>query len=330
MPVGGARDVESEIAERLDSVREQAGLGDLDDLDRLGEALLRGLAPEGGEIRRDREGVEDLALLLLEQRDLCRKVGRAVLVGAGVDDGEAVLGQGRREVRANRVAVGVVGIEHADLLVGRDEVPLRDVGLVELVDAETEMVSPLERRGRAGLGAAAEIPSFPRHDGRQAGHARRLAGVGDRIDRLWRRDDQHQVDLVGIDQAFGELARAGGIGLGVLIENLDVKRLVADREARGERLAHDLEHIAVSLAEAAKRSGARADEADFQRVLGAGGEAASAARQREAGGARAGEQRAPREARARRNPSPIGRGHRFLPVPPSGLKRPEAPRFRAC
>src|ERR1019366_1721914 len=81
-----------------------------------------------------------------------------------------------------------------------------------------------------------------------------------------------------------------------------------------ERLAHDVEHVAVGLAEAAECAGARTDETDFQRVLGAGGEDAPAARQREAGRARAGNQRATRQARARSKIRPIGCGHRFLPL----------------
>ena len=79
-------------------------------------ALLRRLAPEGGEVGRDREGVEDLAFLGLELRDLRRVVGRAVLVAARVDDREAGLRELRREVRAHRVAVGVVGVEDANRL----------------------------------------------------------------------------------------------------------------------------------------------------------------------------------------------------------------------
>ena len=71
-----------------------------------------------------------------------------------------------------------------------------------------------------------------------------------------------------------------GIGLGVAIEDLDPVGLVADLEARGQRLAGELENIAVSLAEAAERAGARADEADLERRLGARRESAVRARRR--------------------------------------------------
>jgi hypothetical protein len=46
--------------------------------------------------------------------------------------------------------------------------------------------------------------------------------------------------------------------------------LVADLEAVAQRLARDLENIAVGLAETVQRTGTRADEADLQRLVGAG------------------------------------------------------------
>ena len=113
-----------------------------------------------------------------------------------------------------------------------------------------------------------------------------IAGVGDRIDDLRRRSGEHEIDLIRVDQRLGELAGARRIGLGVPIENLHLVGLVAHREAGGQSLARDLEHVAVGLAEAAQGAGARADEADFQRVFGAGGEsAANAKTEREPAGA---------------------------------------------
>ena len=130
------------------------------------------------------------------------------------------------------------------------------------------MVGPLERRRLAGLGAAAEIPGLPGHDGGQAGHARRLAGVGDRVDGLGRRDGEHQVDRLVVDQILGELAGARRIGLRVLVEDLDAVFLAAKLDAVGQRLAGEVEHVAVGLAEAGQRPGARADEADLEAVAG--------------------------------------------------------------
>ena len=86
MPIGGAAEIDAEIAECLDARGEEAGLCDLDDLDLLMQALLGGLAPEGGEIRRDREGVDDFDAFLLEGGDLAGEIGRAGLIGAWVDD----------------------------------------------------------------------------------------------------------------------------------------------------------------------------------------------------------------------------------------------------
>ena len=145
---------------------------------------------------------------------------------------------------------------------------MRDIGLEELAAAEAEMKSPLERRGLAGLGATPEVPGLPRHDRRHAGHACRLACVGDRIDRLRGRDDQHHVDLVGIDQRLRQLAGARWIGLGVAIEDFDAVGLVADLQPGGQRFTGEFENIAVGLAKSAELAGARADEADLERCSG--------------------------------------------------------------
>ena len=153
------------------------------------------------------------------------------------------------------------------------------------LDAEAEMIGPFERRRLARLGAAAEIPGFPRHDGGKARHARRLAGVGDRIDGLGRRDGEHQVDRLVVDQVLGELAGAGRIGLRVLVEDLDAEFLAAELDAVGQRLPGEVEHIAVGLAEAGERPGARADEADLEAVARLREGAAAAEGERRAAGA---------------------------------------------
>ena len=185
------------------------------------------------------------------------------------------------------------------------------------------MIGPLERRGLAGLGAAPEVPGLPRHDRRHAGHARRLAGVGDRIDRLRGRDDQHHVDLVGIDQRLGQLTGARRIGLGVAIEDFDAIGLVANLQPGGQRLAREFENIAVGLAEPAKLAGARADEADLERRLGARGESAvRAGGSREACGAGGHDQSAPRYRRASETGDGGSDVHAFPPVAPSERDAP--------
>jgi len=69
---------------------------------------------------------------------------------------------------ANSGAVGADGVPSASLgymtptfLLVSIRFPLRDIGLEEPADAEAEMIGPFEGRGRAGLGAAAEIPGLP-------------------------------------------------------------------------------------------------------------------------------------------------------------------------
>ena len=157
------------------------------------------------------------------------------------------------------------------------------------------MIGPLERRGLAGLRAAPEVPGLPRHDRRHAGNTRRLACVGDRIDRLRGRNDQHHVDFVGIDQRLRQLAGARWIGLAVAIEDVDPVGLVANLQTGGQRFPGEFENIAVSLAESAELAGARADEADLECRLGACGESAVRAGGRcEAGCAGGHDQSAPR------------------------------------
>src|SRR5439155_19176227 len=179
--------------------------------------------PERREVRRDRKGLEDLAVLLLEPCDLSRVIRRPVLIGARIDDRETGLLQRRPEDRAHGVAVGVVRPHHAYLLVRLDGavLPVVDELLAELADAEAEVVTPLERRRLAGGCAAPEVPRFPwlnRRDLRDAGG---LARVGDWIVRLGRRRRDHQVDLVAVDQLLGQLTCAWRIRLVVPVDDLD-------------------------------------------------------------------------------------------------------------
>src|SRR5579859_1938680 len=271
-PVDGRGEVVPEAAEGDDLGGEQARLRDLRDLHLLCVALLRRLPPEGREVGRQRERVEDLAVLGLELRDLGREVRRAVLVRARVDDGEAGLREQRGERAADRVAVGVVRVEHADLLVRLDRaVPLRDVGAGEVGDAEAEVVRPLERVLAARLGAAAEVPGLPRLHGRDLRDARRLARVGDRVVHLGRRRRQHEVDLAAVDQGLRELAGTGRIGLRVLLDDRDRIGLAADLDALRQRLAELADDPRIRLAERAERAGQRAEEADPERArLGRG------------------------------------------------------------
>src|SRR5271167_2582687 len=93
----------SERAQRLDLRREQASFRNLGDLDRLGIALLRGLAPKNREVRWNWSSREDLAVLVLEFRDLRRVIGGAVLVSTRIDHDEAGLFQDWLEDGAQRI-----------------------------------------------------------------------------------------------------------------------------------------------------------------------------------------------------------------------------------
>ena len=110
------REAVAAVAERLDHRREQQRLADGDDL-RL-EALLRGLAPEGGEIRRDHVAGDDLAAGCLEGADLSGEIVVQRLIAARIDQLVAGRGERRRQAAlgvAPGVAVGVVREEPADL-----------------------------------------------------------------------------------------------------------------------------------------------------------------------------------------------------------------------
>src|SRR4029077_17114654 len=103
-PVDAGREAVADRAERGDLRREKAGLRDLADLHLLRVALLRRLAPERGEVGRDGERVEDLAVLGDELPDLRWVVVGPVLVRARVDDRVAGALQQGREGAADGVA----------------------------------------------------------------------------------------------------------------------------------------------------------------------------------------------------------------------------------
>src|SRR5207253_10298217 len=121
--------------------------------------------------------------------------------------------------------------------------------------AEADVEWPVARIGLGRLRAPPEVPRLPRLDGRDAGHAGRLAGVRDRVVRLRRRRREHQVDLVAVDQRLRELPRPRRIGLRVLVDDLDGVLLAADRDALRERLAREPEREGIRLPETAERPG---------------------------------------------------------------------------
>ena len=103
-----------------------------------------------------------------------------------------------------------------------------------------------------------------------------------------------------VDQILGELAGARRIGLRVLVEDLDAELLAAEFDAVGQRLPGEVEHVAVGLAEAGQRPGARADEADLEAVTGLRECTPAAKGERCAAGRGSGDELAARQAAAER------------------------------
>jgi hypothetical protein len=113
-----------------------------------------------------------------------------------------------------------------------------------------------------------EEPGLPGGDAGDAGDAVGLALVGHRVGRLRGGGDQHQVDLVGVDQVAGDRGGPVGVGLAVLGDDLDRVALAADGQAALQGLAHPAEDEVVGLAEAGQGPGPGRDVADLE---GAGG-----------------------------------------------------------
>jgi hypothetical protein len=99
--------------------------------------------------------------------------------------------------------------------------------------------------------------------------------VAHRVGRLRGRGDQHQVDLVGVDQVAGDRGGPVGVGLAVLGEDLHRVGGAADVQAALQRLAHAPEDEVVGLAEAGQGTGLGRDVADLE---GPGGVAAAGLR----------------------------------------------------
>ena len=243
------RETVAAVAERLDGRREQHRLGHRDDLGV--EVLLLGLGPERAEVGWDRDAAHDLDALVLELADDAREVGVAGLEPTRVDEREAAgVDAGREAGRriGEGVAVGVVGAQQPDDLVGLDRVPHVDEHPDELLGAPEEVVGPVEPGRR--IATATEEVRLPRRQRRQARHAVGLALVGDGVDHLRRRDRDHHVDAVLEDQRAGLRRRGVGVRLDVLDDELDRVRLVAEHDAVGDQGLDAGHDELVGLAEA--------------------------------------------------------------------------------
>src|SRR4029453_1190058 len=254
----------AERAQRLHRAREEQGLAHAGDLGL--EALLGGLLPERRPVRGDRHAGDDLDLGVLEGRDLRGEIVAQVRVAAGIDQRVAGLGQHGWEAALlvpPRVAVAVVGPERADDPVGGDRAPHVEEDADDVFQPPEEVIGRLE--AGVGLAPAREEPRLPRADARDARRAVDLALVRDRIGRLRRARDQHEVDLVRKDQPGGHLGRPVRIRLAVAHDDLDGKPLPLDRQAGG-RLADAPDHKRVTLAESGQRPRLRAHVADLERA----------------------------------------------------------------
>ena len=139
-----------------------------------------GLGPEGGEVGRDRDADDDLDAFVLELTDDAREVVAERLEAAGIDDRVAGrCGTGREAgLRVGeRVAVGVVGAQQTDLLVGLTESHMLHEDTDELLGTPEEVVRPVEPGG--GVAAATEEVRLPRRE-RARGRARRSPRTGRR------------------------------------------------------------------------------------------------------------------------------------------------------
>jgi hypothetical protein len=193
-----------------------------------------------------------------------------IRVAAGIHDLVAGLPERAWEALllvAPGIAVAIVRPEGADYLGGLDRVPHVDEDPDDVLQPPEEVIRRLEPGVR--LAAAGEEPRLPRAHRGDARRAVHLALIGDGIGGLRRARHQHEIDLVGEDEARGHLGGAVRIGLAVAHEHLDGMQAPADPEPLAEGLADPAHHEAVGLAEAGQRAGLGAHVADLDGAPGA-------------------------------------------------------------
>ena len=147
--------------------------------------------------------------------------------------------------------------------------PQVSVGHVELLDAEAEVVRVLERR-RLSSGLAPRPKYHASHGTTVEMHGTPAASQASETGLTVSGVEVASIrsTLSPLIRSLATCARALRVGLAVLVDDLDVVLLAADGQAVGERLPGEVEHVAVGLAEAGRRTGPRADEADLEGPAG--------------------------------------------------------------
>jgi len=266
-PPGVRGDVLDQRAERVGVGREQQHLG-------YGrqfrpEALLHRLLPHRGEVRRQRHVGEEVGIGGLERGDHRGVVRGPVGVGRGHLERVARRLGDRREHRAERVAVRVVGERGRDHLVrvelGTDPVPHRDEGLNQMLGAQEvhHHVLRLER-GLLRVAPEVDVPGLPRDVRADQRRTERFGLAGHRVDGLRRGRRQQQVHAVAQDGRPGQISGPGRAGLGVVGLDGDRVGLAGDLEpvlVRGGLLNLG-DHPVVRCAEPGEGTGQRVDPAD--------------------------------------------------------------------
>ncbi len=165
-----------------------------------------------------------------------------------------------RKGPGERPAIGVIWPQRPDFLVGAELRPHSQVNLDHILQAPEEMIGPFKRLRE--VATAAGEPRLPWSRGGDAWHLIRLALVRNRVDRVQRRPDQHDVHAIDENQVAGRLRRSGPVGLAVP-EN-DVHRVgpSAYGQATPVEGTHRVGDVPVRDAECGQRPGLRAHITD--------------------------------------------------------------------
>ena len=254
------RQVVARLTQRFHRLREQDRLCDGHRLGR--ETLLGCLIAEGGEVGRNHHAGDDIDIGLFEGVDLRREVIRQVLVPARIHSLVAGGGKARRhaDIRITPgIAIGIVGEQSPDLLVGVELIPHVGEHGDDVFKAPEIMIGEIKRLPAAGVARVsllADEPWLPGRFGGNCRHAFAFADGGNRVGGFRRRGDQHQIDAVVDDQFLRHIGGAVGVGLAVLDDDFDIHPLFG-----GIFVEHG-DGEGIGFGKTCKRTGLRTDIAD--------------------------------------------------------------------